>query len=53
MTALWLLPVAGFVLVGWLLGRDAERWANYRDPWTRTRDEIRGLPEVSEWERAA
>lgn len=53
MSALWLLPVVGFVIVGWLLARDAARWADYKDPWTRQRDEIRALPEVPERERAA
>jgi hypothetical protein len=29
----------------WLVVADIARWANYQDPFARTLDEIRGLPE--------
>lgn len=45
--AVYGIPVA-FAVMGWLILRDIDHWLDtheYKDPFTRQRDEIRGLPE--------
>lgn len=54
MTALWLLPVVGFVVFGWWAARDLNKWVEFsRDPadydiFASTRRDIQGLPEKPE-----